>query len=277
MKPIGTGSAIFACLACLIGFIGSTAQAGPWSFQWQKGQVLSYKVEHITTVTEVLAGNNTEMTSRLNLVKRWQVEAVDQGIATVRLTLAAMRNEQTRPNGEVLLFDSANPDTGTPELRAQLTKFIGKTLAVLRVDQHGKVIEVVQGSAAQFETDPPFVLRLPADELKEGQTWQRLYQIALNPPFGTGEKYQAIQQYQVMKLANGHATMSLSTTIKELPKSPAEQLPLLQKQPQGEIVFDIASGKVRQARLNIDREIRGHQGEGSSYHFVSRYTEQLVE
>lgn len=262
---------------CLLG-VSSQAQAAPWTFRWQKGQVLAYQVEHVTKVAEVLAGNKVEMSSKLKLLKRWHIDAVDsQGIATVRLTLASMRNEQTRPNGEVLLFDSEQPDKCTPELREQLAKFIGTTLAVLRVDSQGKVIETVQGSATQFECDLPFTVCLPTADASEGQAWQRSFQVVLDPPFGAGEKYAASQQYEVLKLSGNQATLRLNTVIKDMPKSAAEQMPLLQKQPQGEVVFDLAGGQVLSADLRIEREVQGHQGAGSSYRFESRHVEKLVE
>jgi hypothetical protein len=55
-----------------------------------------------------------------------------------------------------------------------------------------------------------------------------------------------------------------------------EQIPLLQLQPEGEVVFDGKKGVLRNARMTIDKELKGHQGEGSSYRFQSVFTEELV-
>ena len=262
-------------LGYLLGF-GSTTQASPWTFHWQKGQVLTYQVEHITKVTELVAGNKVEMVSKLKVLKNWQIESINnKGTATVHLTLASMHNEQTRPNGKVLL-DSDHPDKGTPELHKQLKKFIGNTLAELHVDQQGKVAEVVQGAKVQFETDLPFAVCLPATDMSEGRTWARSFQIVLDPPFGAGEKFTASQQYQVVKLTDNQATLRVNTAIKDMPKSPAEQLPLLQKQPQGEVIFDLVAGRMLSADLKIECELQGHQGTGSNYRFYSRHLEKLV-
>jgi hypothetical protein len=51
----------------------------------------------------------------------------------------------------------------------------------------------------------------------------------------------------------------------------------MQKQPEGEIVFNISAGRVQTVNLHIEKEIQGHQGEGSSYRFVSSYKEQYAE
>src|SRR5690242_12079102 len=89
----------------LLAALGPTAFGqAPWRFQWQKDQDLQYRVQHVTAVTDIVAGKKSETTSKLDIRKRWRVLDVDsQGIATLELSLVALRNEQKRPNGEVLL------------------------------------------------------------------------------------------------------------------------------------------------------------------------------
>jgi hypothetical protein len=254
------------------------AQETNWQFRWQKGQVLTYKADHKTNVEEVAEGAKVASASKLSVVKRWQVIDVDaKGSATIQLTLAAMRNEQTRPNGEVLLFDSANPDKGTPELKEQMSKFIGQTLAVVRIDIQGRVLEVKQGSASRYEIEPPFVVVFPAVAPKEGLAWLRPYTVTLDPPYGTGEKLDATQKFQCTKIAAGKATLTVANQFKALPENVKDQVPLVQKLTEGQIVFDIQGGRVVDVQLNIDRTLMNHQGEGSSYHFQSWFTEQLID
>src|SRR5207237_727031 len=150
-------TAMLAVLAACVTASPILAQNSGWRFRWQNGQVLYYRVDHQTTVSETVSGNKVLTGSKLALIKRWDVSAVDaKGVATMKLSVTAMRHEQSRPNGETLLFDSANPDKSTPELREQMSKFIGQTLAVLRVDSLGRVVGVQQGSSAKYEAEPPF-------------------------------------------------------------------------------------------------------------------------
>src|SRR5204863_8536740 len=107
-----------------------------------------------------------------------------------------------------LLFDSADLANSTPELR-QLSKHLGKTLAVLRMDGYGRILEVKEGSAAKYEAEPPFALVLPAAAPKEGQAWLRHYKVTLEPPQGTGEKHAAQQKVTCAKLADGLATLAI--------------------------------------------------------------------
>lgn len=253
-----------------------SAQTPPWQFRWQKGQVLHYRVEHATQVVEVASAAKTETSSKLAVIKRWEVTDVDpKGHATLRLSLTSMRHEQTRPNGEVLVFDSLNLDKSTPELR-DMTKHIGQTVALIVVDHQGRVVEVKQGAASQYDSDPPFVVVFPNAAPEANQAWDRVYQITLDPPHGTGEKYAASQRVHCTKIADGKATLSLTSQIKTMPDGAFDRIPLLQKQPQGEITFDIQAGRLHFARLVIDKTLEGHQGEGSSYRFLSTYSEQFL-
>lgn len=256
--------------------IHSSAQTPAWQFQWKQGDSLDYRVVHATTVKEVVQGQKVETKSNLTVVKRWQVADVDpQGVATLQLILVAMRNEQTLPNGETLLFDSNDLEKSTPELK-QLGKYIGTTRAIVRLDRFGRLHEVKEGSAAKFEAEPPFILVLPGVAPTEGQAWVRPFQITLEPPHGAGEKHPAQHRFTCTKIAEGKASIRLATELKKMPETPQDRLPLLQKETQGELTFDLNAGRITRAHITIDKTVDNHQGNGSSYHLVSDYTEELI-
>jgi hypothetical protein len=258
----------------------ASAQTSAARFQWQKDQVLTYRVEQITSASELVDNTKVETKAKLNVTKRWQVKEVDAaGIAILQMSLTAMRLETTRPDGQALLFDSTNPDKSTPEMKTELERLVGPPLAVLRLDDRGKLVEVKEskfGPATQFERELPFLLMLPEGAIKEGQAWERGYTIKLAPPAGAGEKYDAVQKYACKTATADLTTITMTSEVKDLPPNPLDQVPLIQGLPQGEIIFDVKKGLLRSARLTIDKELKGHQGEGSSYRFQSVFTEELV-
>jgi hypothetical protein len=255
------------------------AQAPRW--RWQTGQALVYRVEQSTRTLEVASNATLETKTQLNLTKRWQVVAVDpSGGAMLQMSVPALRFETTAPGGEPLRYDSANPDKSTPALREQMARYVNQPLALLRVDAQGKVLEVKESKffpASRFENELPFVGVLPAVALKAGLAWERPYQMTLAPPQGTGEKFAAVQRYTCKGVDKGLATMALTTELKSPPEAVADRTPLLQLQPEGTWVFDVANGRLRSATLTIDKELKGQQGEGSSYRYVSSYKEEYVE
>ena len=62
-----------------------------------------------------------------------------------------------------------------------------------------------------------------------------------------------------------------------MPDNARERLPFLQKDIEGEIVFDLQAGRLVSARLSTDKTIENHQGKGTSYHFKSQYVRDLVD
>jgi hypothetical protein len=268
-----------AGIALLASAALASAQTAPGRLHWQAGQVLTYRVEQITVASDVVGDSKAETKTKVNLIKRWQVISVDAaGAATLQLSLAMLRLETNTPGGDTLLFDSASPDKNTPDLHAQLSGYVGKALALLRVDNQGRVLEVKEskfGPATRYENELPFVGVLPSDNPKEGQEWRRDYKITLEPPSGTGEKYDAVQKYVCKSTVDGLVTAAMTTDLKT-PPAVAEQAALLQLLPAGEIVFDLKAGRLKSASLKIDKEVKGHQGEGSSYRVQATYNEEYI-
>ncbi|HEX5271184.1 MAG TPA: hypothetical protein VFW33_11875, partial [Gemmataceae bacterium] len=237
-------------------------------------------VEHVSSAAEVIDGKTAGFSSKLKLTKRWEVKDVDgAGVATLEMSLTAMRHEMTPPDGKTLVFDSADPDGSDAAMKADLSKYVGAVLAVVRVDGLGRVVEVKEskhGPASKFESDLPFKLVLPGVEVKEGAAWERKYKVTLEPPQGTGEKFDARQSYTCRSVKDGAATVEFTTGILNPPQSVADQRPLLPAQTAGTVVFDLAAGVMKSARVTVEKELKGYQGEGSSYRLNSSYTEELV-
>jgi hypothetical protein len=271
---------ILSLLAATL-LVGVASAEAPARFRWQTGQVLTYKVEQATSALETVSGMTAETKTQLNLTRRWEVKAVDTaGLATLEMSLTALRLENTRPDGEKMRFDSADPSKGDAALARELSNYVGKPLALLRVDGLGRVIEVKEskhGPASRFQSELPFVLTLPGTALTAGQKWERSYDVTLDPPQGTGEKYPATQSYTCKAVTGPEATVTLTTAFKSLPEAGLDRIPLVQVQHAGEAVFDTRLGVLKSARLTIDQELKGHQGEGSSYRFQSSYSAQFVE
>jgi hypothetical protein len=270
----------YQMIAALCGVLAmsSAASAQVPRFHWQTGQVLVYRTEHNTVASYVMGDNKSETKTRVQSSKRWQVMGVDAaGVATLQMSLTALFFETIPPSGDPLVFDSANLDKSTPALRKQYENYVGQALVVVRVDGQGKVVEVKEArsgySAAKYESDPPFKFVLPAEALKADATWERGYQITLEPPQGTGEKYAAVQRYKCKTIAENLAAIQVTTEVKGTAEAQEDQVPLWQVQPEGEIVFDVASGRLQKATLRIDKEAKI---EGGNTHFQSVYTEQYA-
>ena len=263
-------ASLVAC--CLIGSLASAQTATPAKMIWQVGQVYSYKIEHTTQATDSVGESRSETKSVLRVVRNWKCSAVDTaGVATLEMSLSSMYQERTTPSGDTLLFDSTNLEKSTPALKDVMKKFVNTPLGVIRIDSTGKVVEVKSSTAhaSSYENELPFIALLPADGLVAGKGWDRAFEITLAPPIGTGEKYAAVQSFACKSIADGKATLTVSTASKASPKAPADAIPLWQMMPEGEVIFDVKAGRLHSAKLAISKELKGHQGEGSACKFTS--------
>jgi hypothetical protein len=158
-----------------------------------------------------------------------------------------------------------------------MEKFVNTPFLTLKVDALGKVVEVVKGpSLSRFDCEAPFLMVLPEEAVSAGQTWERPLTLVLEPPQGTNEKYLGAQKVTVKRADAVALVVSVGTTFKNMPANQLDQVPLLQKMPAGDVVFDVAAGRLHAARLIIERELQNHNGPGSSYRFQSTYTEEYV-
>jgi hypothetical protein len=64
--------------------------------------------------------------------------------------------------------------------------------------------------------------------------------------------------------------------VKDPPAQAADQIALLPLMPSGAVYFQVATGRYYAARLKIEKALKNHQGDGSSYRFVSSYVEDIV-
>lgn len=271
----------FIAFATLIAFAGIVAAEGP-RLRFQKGETLSYHVVQTTRIIDTTLEEKTEKplvveaTTKMDLVRKWKVTDVDdKGVATIEMSIASMRFERKCGKDEDV-FDSTKPD----ELnKNEMAKHVGPVLAVLRIDSRGQVVEVKEskvGPATRFAADLPFKLVLPETAPKLGDSWERSYMIQLDPPLGTGEKYATVQKYANQEPKSGLITIGLATEIKEMPVTAADQIPLLPHSPEGTLYFHPETGRYYAARLKIAKELKNHQGEGSSYSYASTYVEDLM-
>src|SRR5439155_22022034 len=96
----------------------AAAHAQPPQFRWRTGQVLTYRVSQTTTATETVKDGTLTTTTQLDLVKHWQVVAVDAaGTATLEMPLSKLRRDTKPPEGEPILFDSADLAKSHEQLR----------------------------------------------------------------------------------------------------------------------------------------------------------------
>jgi hypothetical protein len=251
-------------------------------FKWTADQTHTYKVTQHTLVRETTLDPKTEKPvvseakTNLTLTKKWLVKSVDaNGVATLEMSITAMKNEFRKSDGTTLERDSANP-----EHAREMAAYLNVPIVTLRVDSQGRIVEVKEtkgGSAARLHAELPFRMTLPDAAPAFGSTWERTFTMKLDPPLGTGESYEFLQKFSVAANADHLLSAMVATTLKAPPKTLAERVPLVPMLWSGNVYFNTRAGKYHAARLKVKAELPNYQGEGTKFEYESVYTEDAVE
>src|SRR5262249_26344669 len=130
--------------------------------------------------------------------------------------------------------------------------------------------------ASRIQSELPFRVVLPEAAVAEGQAWGRPLAITLDPPHGTGERYDATQAFAMKGTKDGLAVVGIETTLKAPPATASAKKPLLPMLWNGEVSIDTAAGRYHAARLSVKGELANHEGEGTKFVYESVYSEDVV-
>jgi hypothetical protein len=256
--------------------------AAPVRFKWTANETHTYKVTQHTFVRETTLDPKTEKPvasearTSLTLTRKWLVKSVDEkGIATLEMTITAMKNEFRKSDGTTIERDSTNP-----EHAKEMAGYLNVAIVTVRVDSQGRIVEVKEakgGSAARLQAELPFRMTLPDAAPAIGNTWERTFSVKLDPPLGTGESYEFLQKFTPAANADGLLSASVETTLKAPPKALAERVPLVPMLWTGNVYFNTRAGKYHAARLKVKAELPNYQGEGTKFEYESIYSEDAVD
>jgi hypothetical protein len=265
---------------------GSSAQppAAPAAprFKWEAGQALAYRVVQVTTVSETTLDEKTnkpttgEAKTSLTIDRKWTVKAVDaNGVATLEMSITAMKNEFRQPDGTVVGKDSAKPEDAK-----EMAAYLNAPIVVVRMDARGNLVEVKEakgGAAARLQAELPFRVVLPEAAPAAGATWDRPFALKLDPPHGTGESYDFAQKFASKGEKDGYLIVGVETAMKNPPKNVSEQVPLVPMLWSGDVYFHTGTGRYAGSRLKAKAELVNYQGEGTKFVYESTYSEDWVQ
>jgi hypothetical protein len=80
----------------------------------------------------------------------------------------------------------------------------------------------------------------------------------------------------LVSVKNGVATIAVDNQVLSPVNDPTIDAQLVQSETTGKIRFDIAAGRILSTLSDGDKSVVGFQGEASSLHYVTRFTEKLV-
>ena len=117
---------------------------------------------------------------------------------------------------------------------------------------------------------------LPENEVAVGESWSFPHDTSVRQKDGSTKQVKTRQKFTLTEVDKGIATIRVETDVLTPIRDPALEAQLIQHVTDGTVRFDIAAGRVVGQQTDIDKRVVGFQGEASSMHYVTRFSEELM-
>jgi hypothetical protein len=255
-------------------------QAGTKSYKlryrFKPGEILRWEVEHRAKVRSTVQGTTQTAETISTSVKIWKVDAVGpEGNAVIVHSVEHVEMTQ-KYDGRQDIHYSSDSDATPPPSFENVAKAVGKPLAQLTLDPRGTVVKREEHYVQAAPQQENVTLPLPENAVTLGEEWTLPADIVVTLPGGATKKIKARQLYRLESVDDGVASLHLETQVLTPVHDPQIESQLVQSKASGVIRFDIGAGRIVSQQSDIDEHVHGFQGEGSSIHYVARFTEKLL-
>jgi len=248
------------------------------AYHFHVGERIEMRVSHRAR-TETTMNETTQAVETLtDSLKRWTIVDVD---ATGRATLEHSVDDvtmvsRTSDRGEIR-WSSGGTDEPPPGYEL-VRQSLGVPLTRMVVDPEGRVLDRVElRPCPPSATGDLVIVPLPEAPVEIGAEWTIPQEVVVEVPNGPRKAIRTRLRYRLDEVADGFATIRVDTTVLTPVDDPRLEARLLERIWDGEIVFDIAAGRVVSRRTGIDRRVVGFGGPQSSIRYRASLEERLAE
>ena len=118
---------------------------------------------------------------------------------------------------------------------------------------------------------------LPKAPIPIGFAWSQPLEVNVSLDGGTTKSIQTRQRYELEKVDFGVATIAVETQVLTPVDDPKIRVQLIQRLTKGHLRFDMAAGRIKSQRTDLDETVLGFSGPDSSMHYRARFSEELID
>lgn len=246
-------------------------------YKFKEGEVLRWEVEHRAQIRTTIQGTTQTAETLSTSIKIWKVDKVDeQGQATFTYSVESVDMRQ-KYDGRKELHYNSDTDKEAPPGFGDVAKAVGVPLAVVTLDDRGKLIKREEKRPSATPAPDAITPPLPEEPVAVGATWFLPADIKVTLKTGEVKKIKARQRYEFESVKDQTAVISLETQIlSPIRDNPEIEAQVVQGLGKGPIRFAIDDGRILSQRSDVDERVNGFQGEASSLHCVTRFTEKFL-
>lgn len=245
-------------------------------YKFQPEETIRWEVEHRAKVRSTIQGT-TQTADTLSLsVKVWKIASVDeQGNATLVYSIESVDMRQKFDGRQEVRYNSQT-DKKAPAGFDTVAKAVGVPLATFTLDSRGTVIKREEKFVQAAPMQENITLPLPEKAVAVGERWYMPADITVTLKEGGTRKIKARQRFRLEEVSDGVAVINIETQVLTPLNDPAIEAQIVQSKANGAVRFDIDLGRVVGQQSEVDEQVQGFQGPGSSVHYVTRLTEKLL-
>jgi hypothetical protein len=257
----------------------ATAKAAEATYQlrykFTPGEVVKTKVTHLVTMDTKIQGVSQTDKSRSISTKVWQIQKVtDDGKITLINSIESVDMWQQSSGRQEVHFNSASSEKPPPQYEA-VKKTIGKPLATITIDPHGKVLERLDAFKSPSNAIGDLTITFPGKPLKIGQEWN-IPQVIPVPMDARFVQVKIRQVFTLEKVETGIATIAVRTEVLTPVTDPVLESKLVQYLQNGWVKFDIDAGRIHSKQMDLDKSVVGFAGNESRMQYLARLTEEVL-
>lgn len=246
-------------------------------YKFRRGETLRWEVEQRSQIRTSIQGTTQTAETVSTSVKVWKIADVDaKGQAKFTYSVEHVKMRQKFDGRQELEYDS-DVDKEPPPGFEEVAKAVDVPLSVVTLDSQGKTVareEKLQQAAPAPEL---ITLPLPDEAVAVGGEWTKPFDVTATLRGGEVKKIKARQHYTLVSVSGDVATIRLETQIiSPVRDNPEIEAQIAQSKVNGEIRFAIDEGRIVSQQTDVDERVNGFQGEASSMHCVTRFTEKLL-
>lgn len=245
-------------------------------YKYQPGETIRYAVEQLVSVDTSIAGNRQQTQLRSRSGRSLKMEAVDpsSGVMQFAHTVEYVDMWSEVTGREAQQYDSRK-DKDPPPGYEQVAQNIGKPISTIFMSPLGQIVDrrdlVPQPDLGLGGVSIPF----PEAEIPIGFTWNQPLEVKVRLEDQRIKVVKTREVYRLERVETGVATISIKTEVLTPLDDARVKSQIIQRISQGEMRFDIDSGRLLSRQLDWDESVVGFAGADSNMKYLSRFTETL--
>jgi hypothetical protein len=246
-------------------------------YKFRPGETLRWEVEQRSEVRTTVSGTTQTAETSTASVKIWKVtDVTPEGNVKFVYSVDSVDMRQKLTGRQEVRYNSKT-DKEPPAGFQDAAKSVGVPLTTFTMDPTGKIVDRTEHLARAASQSLHPAIPLPEEAVEIGHRWSYSYDAMVTTRDRSVKKVQMRQQMKLEEVKNGIAIISADTQIlSPVRQDPTIEAQLVQSESIGKVRFDLDAGRVTSVQTDLDKHVVGFQGDASSLHCVTRFSEKLL-